>query len=178
MRLLADGEPAAVWRGADSERFRTVIWPLDEVAVKRLRLELFDHEVGGWGHVMLDHVLTTAGPLTAAFEGMPTEHDGENAFRFRVVFSEDIATGYRTLRDESFTVTEGRVTAARRVDGRSDLWEITVGPDSREAVTITLPGGRACGAIGAIGAVCTGGGAPRPLASSPSATVAVRRPGR
>ncbi len=111
-------------------------------------------------------------PLTAAFERVPAEHDGENAFRFRVAFSEDIATSYRTLRDESFTMTEGEVTAARRVDGRSDLWEITVEPESREAVTITLPGGRACGTSGA---VCTGGDAPKPLGNSPSVTVAAGR---
>ena len=42
-------------------------------------------------------------------------------------------------------------------------------PDSREAVTITLPGGRACGTAGA---VCTRGDRPRPLGNSPSSTVA------
>ena len=128
---------------------------------------------GGQDHVVPDHVRITAEPLTAAFVNLPPEHDGENAFRFRVAFSEDIATSYRTLRDESFTMTEGEVTAARRVDGRSDLWEITVEPDSREAVTITLPGGRACGTSGA---VCTGGDAPKPLGNNPSATVAPGSP--
>ncbi len=109
------------------------------------------------------------GGLTAAFENVPAEHDGENAFRFRVAFSEGIAISYKTLRDESFTVTEGRVTEARRIDGRNDEWEITVEPDSREAVTITLSGGRACGTRGA---VCTGGDDPALLGNSPSATVA------
>ncbi len=108
------------------------------------------------------------GPLTAEFRRMPAAHDGEFAFRFRVAFSEDIDIGYRTLRDESFTVTEGEVTGARRIDGRDDLWEIAVEPDSREAVTITLPGGRACGTSGA---VCTDGNDPAPLGNSPSATV-------
>ncbi len=106
-------------------------------------------------------------PLTAAFENVPA-HGSERGFRFRVAFSEDVATSYKTLRDESFTVTEGGVTEAWRVDGRNDLWEITVEPDSREAVTITLPGGRACGTSGA---VCTGGDTPKPLGNSPSATV-------
>ncbi len=106
--------------------------------------------------------------LTAAFENVPAGHDGESAFRFRVAFSEDIATSYKTLRDESFTVTEGEVTAARRIDGRDDLWEITVEPDSREAVTVTLPGGRACRTSGA---VCTGGNDPAPLSNNQSATV-------
>ena len=74
---------------------------------------------------------------------------------------------------ESLTVTGGRVTGARRTDSRDDLWEITVEPHSREAVTITLPGRQPCEAIGA---VCTGGAPPKPLRNSPSATVAAGSP--
>ena len=119
--------------------------------------------------VVVDATSSLGRPLTAAFENVPAGHlDGENVFRFRVAFSEDVATSYKTLRDESFTVTEGEVTDARRVDRRSDLWEITVEPWSRQAVTITLPGGRACGTSGA---VCTGGLEPAPLSNSQSATV-------
>ncbi len=120
-------------------------------------------------------VLRVPGPagdgpaLTAQFEGMPEAHDGQSAFSFQVAFSEDIGISYQTLRDESFTVTGGTITRARRIDGRHDLWEITLNPDSREAVTITLPGGRACGTAGA---VCTRGDRPRPLDNSPSSTVA------
>ena len=107
--------------------------------------------------------------LTGSFEHVPTEHDGSAAFTFNVAFSEDVGISYVTLRDESFSVTDGDVTGARRVDGRHDLWEITVEPESGEAVTVTLPGDRACGTIGA---VCTRGEDPRPLRNSPSATVA------
>ena len=107
--------------------------------------------------------------LTASFENVPDEHDGGNAFVFRVAFSEEVGISYATLRDESFSTTDGDVTAARRVDGRHDLWEITVEPDSRAAVSITLPGNRACGTTGA---VCTRGDDPSPLGNSPSATVA------
>ena len=107
--------------------------------------------------------------LTASFGEVPAEHDGQSAFTVRVEFSEDVGISYKALRDESFSVTDGDVTGARRVDGRHDLWEITVEPESREAVTISLPGGRACGPAGA---VCTRGDDPRPLSNSPSATVA------
>ena len=108
-------------------------------------------------------------PLTARFEGVPAAHDGERAFRFRVAFSEDIGISFKVLRDESFTPTGGAVTGARRVDGRNDLWEITVEPSGAEHVTITLAGGRDCGTTGA---VCTRGDTPRALTNSPSATVA------
>ena len=113
---------------------------------------------------------TTARPaLTASFEGVPESHDGEEAFRFRVAFSEDIGIGYRSMRDDSFTVSEGAVTGARRVDGRNDLWEMTVEPALDGDVTITLPAGRECQVSGAI---CTKGENSRRLSNSPSATVA------
>ena len=60
-------------------------------------------------------------PLTARLEAVPEAHDGEDAFRFRVAFSEDIGIGFRSMRDASFRVTGGDVTRARRVDKRRDL---------------------------------------------------------
>ena len=111
---------------------------------------------------------TELDPLTASFKNVPSEHDGESAFTFQVQFSEEAGISYVTLRDESFTETKGDVTEARRVNGRHDLWEITVEPESREAVTIALAGDRTCGTTGA---VCTRGDDPQPLSNSPSATV-------
>ena len=107
--------------------------------------------------------------LTASFEGLPAEHRGEGGFHFRVAFSEDIGISFRALREDAFTVTGGRVTGGKRVDGRRDLFRMTVRPDSGAAVTITLPAGRACGVSGAI---CTKGEPRRQLTNSPSATVA------
>ena len=113
---------------------------------------------------------TTARPdLTALFQGMPAEHDGETPFTFRVAFSEDIGISFRALREDAFAVTGGRVTGGGRVDDRRDLFEMTVRPDSDGAVTITLPAGRECGVSGAI---CTKGENRRQLSNSPSATVA------
>ena len=107
-------------------------------------------------------------PLTASFEGMPAEHRGEGGLRFRVAFSEDIGISFKALREDAFRVTGGRVTGGKRVDGRRDLFEMTVRPDSDGAVTITLPAGRECGVPGAI---CTKGDDRRQLTNSPSATV-------
>ena len=107
--------------------------------------------------------------LTASFEGLPAEHRGEGGFHFRVAFSEDIGISFRALREDAFTVTGGRVTGGKRMDGRRDLFRMTVRPDSDGAVTITLPAGRECGVSGAI---CTKGEPRRQLTNSPSATVA------
>lgn len=57
VRLLADGAPIEVWRGRYSEHFEAVVHPLSGLADKTLQLEMFDHETGDWGHIMLDHVM-------------------------------------------------------------------------------------------------------------------------
>ena len=107
-------------------------------------------------------------PLTASFESMAEAHDGESAFTFRVAFSEDVGISDRSLREDAFTVTGGRVTLGARVDDRRDLFEMTVQPDSDDDVAITLPAGRECSVSGAI---CTKGEPRRQLTNSPSATV-------
>ena len=114
-----------------------------------------------------DAVAARPEPLTAGFEGMPAEHNGKGSFNFRVAFSDGINISYKTVRDASFRVTGGNVTAARRVDKRRDLWKITIEPDSHEAVSVRLPETTDCDASGAI---CTGDGGP--LSHSLSATVA------
>ena len=113
-----------------------------------------------------DEVLS---PLTASFESMPASHDGENAFRFRVAFSEPIAISFRSLRKDAFQVAGGRVTRGTRVDRRKDLFEITVEPDGVGEVAISLPAGRECQVSGA---VCTWGPPRKPLTGTPTATVA------
>ena len=111
---------------------------------------------------------TETSPLTAAFQDLPDSHDGSATFTFRVLFSEDVGISYVNMRDDAFIVGEGDVTGARRVDGRNDLWEITVEPDGDDGVAVTLTGNRACTTAGAI---CTREDSPRQLTNSPTATV-------
>ena len=94
-------------------------------------------------------------PLTASFEDEAETHNGADSFTFRIEFSEAISISYKTLRDHSLDVTDGSVTGARRVNGSSSLWEITVEPDSGADVAITLPVTTDCGDQGA---VCTSDG--------------------
>ena len=112
---------------------------------------------------------TGPAPLTASFEDLPEAHDGESAFRFRVAFSEPIAISFRSLREDAFEVTGGRVTRGTRVDRRKDLFEITVEPDGAGEVAISLPADRECSVSGAI---CTWGPPRKQLTNTPSATVA------
>ncbi len=93
-------------------------------------------------------------PLTAAIHMAPESHDGQNAFTFRLHFSEHFTLSYKTLRDHAFTVTGGEVRNVRRVEpGKNVRWEITVQPSGNADVTVSLPVTTDCASQGAI---CTG----------------------
>ena len=96
-----------------------------------------------------------ADTLTAALEDIPANHDGSNAFTFRIAFSEEVNISRRSMRDHALVVTGGTVTDARRVDGRKDLWELTVEPAGTGPVSILVPQDRACTETGAL---CTADG--------------------
>ena len=107
--------------------------------------------------------------LTASFGALPSEHGGPGErFTFELTFSEAPSMSYRVVRDHAFTVTGGTIRRAQRLERPSNIrWRITVEPSGWGAVALTLPGGRACTATGAI---CTADG--RMVSNSPSATIA------
>ena len=113
-------------------------------------------------------VETGPAPLTASFEGMPETHGGGSAFGFRIAFSEAVAIAPGALRADGLRVSGGAVADVGRVDGRADLFEVSVRPKAGGDVTIVLAGGRECGAAGA---VCTQGEPARRLANTARATV-------
>ena len=105
--------------------------------------------------------------LTASFASVPQAHDGTSAFTVRLAFSAPIRNSYKHLRDEALSVTGGTVARARRVDGRSDLWELTVEPGGHGAVTVELAAAASCEDTGAL---CTADG--RALSNAIATTVA------
>ena len=98
---------------------------------------------------------TAAEPLTATLEDTPTNHDGSSAFTFRIAFSADVEITPEDMRDHALTVAGGTVTAAAQVDGRKDLWELTLEPAGSGPVSILTPLERACTETGAL---CTAEG--------------------
>ncbi len=105
----------------------------------------------------------TLEPLTAAFENVPSEHDG-TAFTFDLTLSEAPGAGKQPVA-ASFKVAPGKAS----VSGSGTRYTVTVTPKAANAwkdVTVTLAGGRACDAAGA---VCTADG--RALSNRVSATV-------
>ena len=102
-------------------------------------------------------------PLTAAFENVPSEHDG-TAFTFDLTLSETPGAGNLPAA-ASFKVAPGKAS----VSGSGTRYTVTVTPKRANAwkdVTITLAGGRACGEAGA---VCTADG--RALSNTSTTTV-------
>ena len=176
------GQPGTGTRSAGGPASGQVVWVIEiqPTSAEDLTLSLDGgrpcHEAGAIctadGRTLSEGISTTVkGPssLTASFQDVPETHDGETPFTFRVAFSEDIDTGLPALREDAFTVTGGMVTDGQRVDGRHDLFEVRVEPNSGGDVTITLPAGRDCSVSGAI---CTAGQNQRLLSNSPTAKVA------
>ena len=86
-------------------------------------------------------------PLTARFEGMPSEHDGSE-FTFELHFSENVKTGFAKMRDRAFTLDEADIVTAKRKNPQSadknKSWTITVKPDGDDRISITLPAAASC----------------------------------
>ena len=93
-------------------------------------------------------------PLTASFAEVPEGHYGPTPFTLHLAFSEPVATTAAAL-EQALTVANATITSVQQVDDRSDLWEITVMPDSNLEVRLSLPSTTACADDNA---VCTAGG--------------------
>ena len=104
------------------------------------------------GRMLLQGVAVSVprAPLTARFEDVPTGHHGSTAFALQLAFSEPIRMTAPAL-TQALTVTGGTVTGTRRVEDRSELWEITIYPNATD-VSIALSSTTSCDADGA---VCT-----------------------
>ncbi len=103
-------------------------------------------------------------PLTAAFEGVSAEHDGEAAFWLKVRFSEALGEGAVAPVPASFRVRAGQARKVERIE--AGLWRVKVKPDAWRDVTVTLAPPAGCTDEGA---VCTGDG--RALSNTSSVTV-------
>ncbi len=90
---------------------------------------------------------TAVEPLTASFSGVPEAHDGAREFSLRLAFSEDVKASPRSLLTglvEELRVVGGTLREAARVDGRRDLWELTLVPDGPGPVSVLLSPEEGC----------------------------------
>ncbi len=105
--------------------------------------------------------------LTGSFEDAPASHDGQTAFTLRLSLSAPVENTAADLRDHAVQVTGGSVESVGKVDGRADLWAVTVTPDGTGAVTVSVA---AAGSCGDAGTLCTAEG--EALSATATATVA------
>ena len=88
--------------------------------------------------------------LTARFVDVPAEHDGENKFRFRLVFSDDIFDGTEPFDKNkavrhALAITGGVAKESRRADKTEfDEYWIGVRPSGNGPVTISLSPASSC----------------------------------
>ena len=126
-----------------------------DAAAARLK-DLSDNPAESFtGQAVVNNTAAAQTPLTASIHDEATSHDGQEEFTFELRFSENLeGFSYKTLRDNAFTVTGGKVEGARRlVSGSNTKWQIKILPTSNGDVTIVLPITEDCTADGA---VCTG----------------------
>ena len=115
-------------------------------------------------------------PLTGGFSNFPSSHDGWAPFTFNVDFSDQVWISLGLPRDDMLEVEGGTVTTAHRVERLSRQWAVTIQPETRGDIVITLPGGfctvlydSRTAAMEVPGAPCAPGN--RALSNQPTVTI-------
>ena len=119
---------------------------------------------------------STVPELTASFSDLPSVHDGRTPFSFKAEFSEPVWIGLGLPRDDTFSLEGGTVTSAHPENRSTEQWRVTVRPETRGNIVITVPGGY-CSTLFdgdrfdeyVPGAPCAAGG--RTLSNQPTATI-------
>ena len=119
---------------------------------------------------------STVPELTASFSDLPSGHDGRTPFSFKAEFSEPVWIGLGLPRDDTFSLEGGTVTSAHPENRSTEQWRVTVRPETRGNIVITVPGGY-CSILFdgdrfdeyVPGAPCAAGG--RTLSNQPTATI-------
>lgn len=68
VNLVVDGEVVRTATGRDSEHLDWQSWDVADLRGRRATLRVVDDNRGGWGHVLLDHVMATDRPATPGAE--------------------------------------------------------------------------------------------------------------
>lgn len=66
--LLVDGRTVRIATGDDAERLSWKSWNVSEFHGRKARIEIFDQETGGWGHINVDHIVLADQPARPAEE--------------------------------------------------------------------------------------------------------------
>ena len=93
---------------------------------------------------------TANNKVKVEFRDLPKSHRGRE-FEFELRFGEEVEVGYLMLRGASFSIMNGRVTRAQRIQANSSRrWKMKVTPQGLGNVVVTMPAMEDCDAEGAI----------------------------
>ena len=84
-------------------------------------------------------------PIAARLVAGRSFHSGSREVPVRIQLSEPVLTSSRILKSQALRVSGGMLTDLRRVEGRGDLWELIVAPESTAAVEVALDPTGVCG---------------------------------
>ena len=94
--------------------------------------------------------------LNARLANLDEYHDGSTAFKFTLVFSEEVETTVQEIRDHALTITGGTFTNVVQEDENTTRrWEVTVKPAGTGNIEVLIAGATDCDTNGH---VCTGEG--------------------
>ncbi|QEG00387.1 Levanase precursor [Stieleria maiorica] len=62
IELLVDGKSVLTATGAESEELEWRCWDVSQFRDQRARLRIYDNATGGWGHLLVDHLILTNDP--------------------------------------------------------------------------------------------------------------------
>ena len=94
--------------------------------------------------------------LNAKLEGVDSYHDGSTAFKFTVVFSEEVDTTATEIGDHALTITGGTFTkVVQKDDDSTRRWEVTVKPSGIDYIEVSIARATDCANDGHI---CTSEG--------------------
>ena len=86
-----------------------------------------------------------SGPtLAVEFLDAPEYHSGLDRIPVQIAFSEPIFVQVQTLEDRGLQVVAGRLDRLRRIEGRHDLWEAILIPESSDDLTLTFESSPHC----------------------------------
>ena len=95
------------------------------------------------GHAAVSREVASYVAATAEFSDLPSYHNGRTPFDVKLSFSADPdALSFVTMRDAMLAVRNATIVRARRATRGSDRsWILTVRPDNKEDIRLSLPRG-------------------------------------
>lgn len=63
--LVVDGEPVRTASGRESEQLNWAAWNVADLEGRRARIVITDENTGGWGHILVDHIMFSDQPVPA-----------------------------------------------------------------------------------------------------------------